>query len=113
MPSLLHVEDNLKQVIINKFVRKGHWRPVLKQTFSNHCLSFESFVEQELLSPSVAHEFIPGFSGVRVSQSFVDPDLSICPLLFFVIVLSVLRFTASGYPFDILDLRLLVTPLIS
>ena len=95
MPSLLHVEDNMKQVIINKFVRKGHWRPVLKQAFS------------------VAHEFIPGFSGVRVSQSFVDPDLSICPRSFVVIVLSVLRFTASGYPFDILDLRLLVTPLIS
>jgi len=39
----------------------------------------------------------------------------VCPLsfLFLVIVLSVLRFTPSNYPFGIVDLRLLITPLVS
>jgi len=57
-------------------------------------------------------EFIPVFSGVRVTRvlalcvCFVD---RFCPFLLFllVIVLSVLRFTDSDYPFDIFKLFLL------
>ena len=108
--------------------------------------------------PSGAPKFIPVFNGVRVAQScFVDhcmffffwslyclsldlrllitPLVScghciVCPSIYdfwlplwylLVIVLSVLWFTTSDYPFDIfwslyclsLDLRLLITPLVS
>ena len=38
--------------------------------------------------------------------------MSLCSF-FIAIVFSVLRFTASDYPFGILDLRLLITPLVS
>ena len=90
-----------------------------------------SLVKQELLtlpehpsSPSV-------FSGVRVTRSsvlcvcFVDRCLSFCPFSFdhcvvcsssiyeFWLPLWYLRFTDSDYPFDILDLRILITPLVS
>ena len=52
--------------------------------------------------PSGEPELTSGFSGARVAQSlvfcvvFVARCLSIC---LFTIVLSVLRFTASDYPF--------------
>ena len=58
----------------------------------------------------------PVCSGVRVDWSLdfcVVFCRSLLVFLFFsllVIVLSVLRFTASDYPFGILDLRLLITP---
>ena len=50
-------------------------------------------------------KFSPDFSGVRVTRSlvfcviFVHPCLSFCNFPFLAIVLSVLRFTASDYPF--------------
>ena len=73
--------------------------------------------------PSEAPEFTPSFSVVHVGRCLVL-DVTFCKSLFvlLVIVLSVLRFTASDYPFGIFwplcclvffDLRLLVTPLVS
>ena len=70
-------------------------------------------------NPSGAHEFTPVFSGVRVTRSlvlyvcFVDHCLSIrhfsighCVVCLLAIVLSVLRFTDSDYPFSIFKLLL-------
>jgi len=58
----------------------------------------------ELLYPSGAPAFIPGFSGIRVTWSLI-----LCFFLL-VIVLSVhLRFTDCDYPFGILKLFLLPT----
>jgi hypothetical protein len=64
--------------------------------------------------PSGAPEFIPGFSGVRVTQSLVLCTCIFCRSLFVLlsffflaIVLSVLlRFTDSDYPFGIFKLFL-------
>jgi hypothetical protein len=75
-------------------------------------------VEQELPTLPEHLSSLPVFSGIYVARSlashvmFVFHCLSICPFLL-VIVLFVLRFTASDYPFGILDLRLLITPLVS
>ena len=56
---------------------------------------------------------LPVFSGVRVARSAFF-CVVFCRLLFMTIVLSILlRFTTSDYPFGILDLRLLITPLAS
>jgi hypothetical protein len=74
-------------------VNLGHWRV--------------SLVEQELLTLSELLSSPPGFSGVRVTRSlvlyvcFVDRCLSFCLLA---IVLSVLRYTDSDYPFGIFKL---------
>jgi hypothetical protein len=59
-------------------------------------------VEQELLTPSEAPEFTPSFSGVHVTRSLV-----LCFVDRFVllgIVLSVLQFLDSDYPFVIFKL---------
>jgi hypothetical protein len=61
--------------------------------------------------PSGAPDFTPVFSGVRVTRSllvcvcFVDHCLSFCTF-FLTIVLSVLQFTDSDYPFGIFKLFL-------
>jgi hypothetical protein len=66
-------------------------------------------VEQELLTSSEHLRSPPVFSGVRVTRSlvlyvcFVDSCLSFCPFSL-VIVLSVLRYTDSDYPFGIFKL---------
>jgi hypothetical protein len=52
---------------------------------------------------------LPGFSRVHC---FVGHCLSIYPFCL-AIMFAFLRFTASDYSFDILDLRLLITPLVS
>jgi hypothetical protein len=57
----------------------------------------------------------PGFHWVRVARSLVLLVV-VSPFVFFLlaIMLSVLpRLTATDYPFGILDLRLLITPLVS
>jgi hypothetical protein len=51
--------------------------------------------------PSVAPEFTPGFSWIRVAQSLVFHVVycrSLFVLFLLLIVLSVLRFTASAHP---------------
>jgi len=53
------------------------------------------------------------FSGVRVTQSLVFVVFCRSLFFFFVIVLFVLRLAVSDYPFGILDLRFLITPLVS
>ena len=53
------------------------------------------------------------FSGVRVTQSLVFVVFCRSLFFFFVIALSVLRLAVSDYPFGILDLRFLITPLVS
>ena len=61
------------------------------------------YVEQELFTRSEYQRSPPVFRGVRVARSLVF-FLRFCRLLFFLlaIVLSVfLRFTSSGYSFDI------------
>ena len=66
-------------------------------------------MEQELPThPSGAREFTPVFSGVRVARSLVfyavfciSFFLSPFVLILFTIVLSLLQFTASNYPFGI------------
>ena len=65
-----------------------------------------------------APDFNPGFQFWLNIWVFLCRVLQITVccfvIFFFAIVLSVLlRFTASGYTFGILDLRLLVTPLVS
>ena len=62
--------------------------------------------QQQAMIPFMEHpSSAPSFSGVRVAQSVVYRvvfcRLMILPSCFFRIVLSVLRFTASDYPFDI------------
>jgi hypothetical protein len=84
-------------------------------------------VGQELLAP-VEHMSSPsGFSGIRVAQSLVFCVMLYRSLLVLLaIALSVpssiyvfllprwyLRFTSSYYPVGILDLRRLITPLVS
>ena len=68
-------------------------------------------------SPSRAHALPPVFNRVHVAQSLVFYVVfcrSLFVLFLLVIVLSVLlRFTASNYMFGILDLRLLITYLVS
>ena len=60
--------------------------------------------------PSGASEFTPVFSGVCVTRClvlcvcFVDRCLSFCTFFLLAIVLSVLRFTDSDYPFGIFKL---------
>ena len=62
--------------------------------------------------PSGAPEFIPGFSGVRVTRSFVLSVclyVDLCPFVLFLltIVLSFpFRFMDSNYPFGIFKLFL-------
>ena len=70
-------------------------------------------VEQKLLT-LLEHLRLPlVFGGVRVARSLVF-CVMFCRSFLLVIVLSILlRFTASDYPFGILDLRLLITPLVS
>jgi hypothetical protein len=72
----------------------------------------------ETANLSSTPEFTLGFCEVPVTQSLFFCvvycrylDVHLC--LFLVIVLSVLRFTAPDYRSDILDLRLLITALIS
>ena len=70
-------------------------------------------MDQELLTvPQHMGSLSPGFSGVRFLCSVLL--IIVCHLVLFilVIVLSVLCFTASDYPFGILDLRFLITPLL-
>ena len=53
-------------------------------------------------NPSGAHDFTPVFSGVRVARSLVLCEMfcrSLFVLLVFAIVLSVLQFKVSDYPF--------------
>ena len=70
-----------------------------------------SLVEKELLTLPEHMSSPPVFSGVCVTPSlvlyvcFVDRCLSLCTFSF-VIVLSVLRFTDSDYPFGIFKLFL-------
>ena len=58
----------------------------------------------------------PVFSGIRVARPLVFCVVlcgSLFVLFLLAIVLSVLRFTDSDYPFGILDLRIRITPLVS
>jgi hypothetical protein len=89
-----------------------------------------NIMEQELLT-FPEHIFSPPvFSGVRVTRSIVlYVCLMFCRSLFvllsfffwllyclsfgYCIICLLARFTASDYPFGILDLRLLITPLVS
>jgi hypothetical protein len=70
-------------------------------------------VEQKLLI-LLEHLRLPlVFGGVRVARSLVF-GVMFCRSFLLVIVLSILlRFTAFDYPFGILDLRLLITFLVS
>jgi len=55
-----------------------------------------------VVNPSGAHDFTPVFSGVRVARSLVLCEMfcrSLFVLLVFAIVLSVLQFKVSDYPF--------------
>ena len=88
-----------------------------------------SLVEQELLFLPEYLSWSPVFSGVRIARSLVFCVVFcrslfvlffflslyfVCTLIYdFWLPLWYLRFTTSDYPFDILDLRLLITPLIS
>jgi hypothetical protein len=84
-----------------------------------------SHVEQKLHIHLEHISSPPVFSGVRVAR-FLDLYVMFCRSLFFLLAivfffdlrllitsLWYLRFTASDYPFGILDLRLLITPLVS
>ena len=62
-------------------------------------------MEQELPTLPVHSDFSAVVRSLRLCVMFLYRCLSI--------VLSVLRVTASGYPFGILDLQLLITPLVS
>ena len=68
-----------------------------------------------LLVPSVFQFSVTGLRGVRVTRSLVLQIVVLSFVLFLsVIALSaLLRFTGSDYPFVILDLRVLITPLVS
>ena len=74
-------------------------------------------MEQELLALPEHMRSPPVFNRVHVAQSLVFYVVfcrSLFVLFLLVIVLSVLlRFTASNYMFGILDLRLLITYLVS
>ena len=64
---------------------------------------------------SGAPEFTPGFSGVHVTRSIVLCVL-FCRSLFgrlSVFFWLLCRFMDSDYPFGILDLQILITPLVS
>ena len=70
--------------------------------------------------PSGAPEFTPGFSGVRVTRSlvlcvcFVDRCLSFCTFSFcYCVVCSSSIYGFWLPPFGILDIRILITPLVS
>ena len=89
----------------------------------NHFDQLYTSVTQRVLLVEQEVHTLPGhlslpsvFRGVRVARSLVF-YVVFCRLLFVLflltIVLYVLRFTASDYPFGILDLRLLITPLVS
>jgi hypothetical protein len=77
--------------------------------FVTRLTSRVSLVEQELLTLPEHPRSYPGFSGVRVTRSlvlyvcFVDCCLFFCTFLL-AIVLSVLRYTDSDYPFGIFKL---------
>ena len=89
-----------------------------------------SLVEQELPTLPEHLSSPPVFSGVRVGRSlvlcvcFVDRCLSFCPVSFghcavcpssiygFWLPLWYLRYTDSDYPFGILGIRILITPLV-
>ena len=57
-------------------------------------------------------QFVPGFSGVRVTRSlvlcvcFVDRCLASCSFLLAIVLSVLLRFTDSDYPFGIFKLFL-------
>jgi hypothetical protein len=76
-------------------------------------------VEQELLTLPEHRNSSPVFSGAGVTRSlvlcvcFIDRCLSFCTFSYGHCVVCHLRFTDSDYPFGILDLRILITPLIS
>jgi hypothetical protein len=71
--------------------------------------------------PSKAPEFNTGFElsscysifSIFCVVCFVDLCLSVCPFSFGLVLSVLLRFMDSDYPFGILDLRLLITPLVS
>jgi hypothetical protein len=64
-----------------------------------------NLVEHELLTLLNQPSSTPGFNGVRATQPFFL-SVVICPFVPFLlaIVLSVLRFMDSDYPFDIFKL---------
>ena len=72
-----------------------------------------AIVEQALLTIPEHLSSAPVFSGVRVTRSLCVMFCRLLLVLFCHCVVSYLRFTDSDYPVGILDLRILITPLVS